>query len=142
MIKTKRQEEAIEKRINLARERITSWRQTRKSRGDRIPADLWDEAVALAKEVGIQPIRRALGLQYTKLRELVDKPASKEREANSSRNEKFLELDIAPFFGTTTNLGPVVEVFSSDGARMKVQYSQGNELNLLGLIEAFRRGRG
>lgn len=50
-----------------ARRHVDAWRRTRPKRGP-MPRDLWEEAANLARIHGINPIARALGLDYYSLK--------------------------------------------------------------------------
>ena len=51
-------------------QRLTAWRDTR-TRGQRIPEDIWREAVELARAHGLSPTTTALKLNYYDLQRRV-----------------------------------------------------------------------
>ncbi|MBW1959619.1 MAG: hypothetical protein JRI63_14035 [Deltaproteobacteria bacterium] len=52
-------------------DRFKHWRQTRKSRREPVPQQLWQAAVQLAGRYSINEISRALRLNYTDLKNYV-----------------------------------------------------------------------
>ena len=56
--------------IEEAQLQFENWRRERK-RGQRIPQNLWERAVELAKQHGVWPTARALNLDYNRLKRRV-----------------------------------------------------------------------
>ena len=48
--------------------KINSWRTHKKSRGERMPKDIWEEAVELASEHGSLIVAKGLQIDYSRLR--------------------------------------------------------------------------
>ena len=72
--------------------RLQQWRSKRKGRA-RIPESLWIAAGELARKHGVNPVSRALGLEFNRLRQMA--------EASSPGNRKgtppaFVEVIAAP----------------------------------------------
>ena len=61
---------SVSTEIEEAQEQFENWRRGRK-RGERIPADLWATAVALAKQHGVWPTAKALHLDHSRLKRRV-----------------------------------------------------------------------
>ena len=59
---------AAAERLARAAERVERWRRTRAKQSP-MPAHLWAEAVALARVVGVHPVKIALRLNYESLRQ-------------------------------------------------------------------------
>ena len=117
--------------VNSVRELFLEWRRTKK-RGAPIPDALWSDAVNAARKHGLKVVSRALSIEYGVLRgrmgtEDADRPAD------------FVELKAMPLPGVTEVEGSVVEVVDSDGARMMIRLSGHGPLDLVGLVNAFRR---
>lgn len=117
-------------------EQVGAWRQSRAKAG-RMPEPLWAEAVALARQLGVNTVRNALGLNYGALRERV------ERKAGRAVPASFVELSGAQVLGAApAATGAVVEVADTDGARLTVRLDAGTVLDVARLVEAFRGRRG
>jgi len=120
------------RRISRVREQIDRWRSGKRRRCAPMPARLWDEACLLARELGVHRIKSALGLNYRSLKRRVgdgEKGALPKAPA-------FVELRAAHPLAAG---GPVVEVCDAGGERLTVHLGPGSELDVAGLVEAFRR---
>jgi hypothetical protein len=100
-----------------------------------MPARLWNEASLLARELGVYGIKCALGLNYKSLRKRVGVVGA--RGSAPGKTPGFVELRGSPLLGLVR--GVVVEVSDADGGRLTVQLGTGSELDVAGLVEAFRR---
>jgi len=123
-------------RVEGVRKQIDRWRCTRK-RCSPMPERLWDEASLLARELGVHRVKCALGLNYESLKRRVGKVA--ERGNAAAKAPGFVELSGA-LLGAASG-AVVVEVADADGGRLTVQLGTGSELDVAGLVEAFRRRR-
>src|SRR5271170_4547186 len=78
------------RRLEQLRIRVQSWREVRPKRRP-MPAELWEEAASLARELGVNRVRPEVGLDYGSLRRRVA------AEAQATEGTKFLELpSVAP----------------------------------------------
>jgi len=116
--------------IEEARQQFENWRRDRK-RGERIPADLWATAVAVAKQHGVWPTAKALHLDHSGL---------KRRVRNVEEDEKsgaFVELipHGAMLYSCT------VEMEDGRGARMRVKL-KGAAVDVTALSRTFWSERG
>jgi hypothetical protein len=128
-----RQREAAE-RLARVGEQIRQWRRARpKCRP--MPAHLWAEATALARELGVHPVKVALGLNYESLRARVARDDAVGAEAPSA---SFVEVSGAELLATT---GPVVELADGRGMRLTIRLAAASGLDVAQLIEAFGRSR-
>ena len=100
-----------------------------------MPARLWNEAASLARELGVHRIKCALGLNYESLKERVGKAG--EGGGAPAKAPGFVELSSTQLLGPAC--GVVVEVSDADGGRLTVQLGTRSELDVAGLVEAFRR---
>jgi len=124
-------------RVERIRKLIDRWRCRRK-RCSPMPERLWDEASLLAGELGVHRIKCALGLNYESLKKRVGKVAE-QRGSAGVKAPSFVELSGAQLLGPAR--GAVVEVSDADGGRLTVQLGTGSDLDVGGLVEAFRRRR-
>jgi hypothetical protein len=131
----KRREQAGTARVSRARREIDRWRRTRKYRRSAMPAVLWDEAVSLANEFGIHPIKCALGLNYEALKKRVQGRLP-ERRAAGAAGGSFVEVRGTDLLGAAG--GPVVELTDGRGVRLTVRFGSESQLNMANLVSAFR----
>jgi len=121
---------SVSTEIEEAQEQFENWRRGRK-RGERIPADLWAAAEALAKQHGVWPTAKALHLDHSRL---------KRRVGNDEGDEKssaFVELipQGAMLYSST------VEMEDGRGARMRVEV-KGAAVDVTALSRTFWAERG
>ena len=122
-------------RVERVRKQIDRWRCRRK-RCSPMPERLWGEASRLGRELGVHRIKCALGLNYESLKRRVGEVGNGGRAAGKAPD--FVELRGA-LLGPAS--GVVVEVSDAEGGRLTVQLGTGSELDVGGLVEAFRRRR-
>jgi hypothetical protein len=101
-----------------------------------MPARLWNEASLLARNLGVHRIKCALGLNYESLKKRVGEVGT--RGSAPAKARGFIELSGTQLLGPAAR-GMVVEVSDADGGRLTVQLGTGSELDVAGLVEAFRR---
>ena len=119
-------------RVKAVRAQIALWRGTRRRR-TRMPAELWAQAITLARTSGTYPIARALRVDYQSLaRRLAEAGGA---GAGPAVRGGFVELRGADLLGGAT----VVEVSDVDGARMTIRFGAGSPLDASALVGAFRR---
>jgi len=92
---------------------FSRWRQNRK-RGTRIPEALWRAAVDAAGECGVSRAAQALGLDYYRLKKLVESPHEESEPAAAGR--EFLEI---PLFSSAPEC--VLEMKDAQGAQLRVE---------------------
>lgn len=117
---------------DLARleKRFQRWRRTR-SRGERIPEDLWMAAATLARSEGVSPVARALVLDYYRLKE---RAAVQESPEDADEAPSFVELAVDP---AGPGCSPEIEIVHKDGARLLIHASSGMGLAVDDLVRAF-----
>jgi len=124
------------------RDRVQAWRSSREKLGP-MPLALWEDAVALAKHLGINPVSSSLGLSYTRLRKRLEKEAS---GTSASSIPEFVELEGEQLlFRPTSGQGEkkplsevVIEVSPGDGRRLTIRLGAGRGLDVAALVRAFR----
>jgi len=99
-----------------------------------MPAHLWEEAVALARQLGVHPVKAALRLNYESLRQRLERQRLERAGAASA---DFVELTGAQLLESPT-AGPVVEISDPGGHRLTVRLPPGAALDVARLVEAFR----
>jgi len=131
----RRGQDAASRRVERVRKQIVHWRSKKRRRGAPMPLRLWNEASLLARELGVHRIKCALGLNYESLKKRVGEVAV--RDSAPAKSPGFVELRGAQLLEPAR--GAVVEVSDADGGRLTVQLGTGSELDVAGLVKAFRR---
>jgi len=128
------------------RERVGEWRRT----GDRpgaMPAELWAEAISLARVHGAYGVARAVGVSYWALRRRVELgrdsgskdggawlPADETRESTKSG---FVEVR-GPWVDQPAVTGDaVIELAASGGRRMTIRVGPLGSLDVARVVRAF-----
>ena len=118
--------------LEQAREALAAWR-AEPGKGQRIPAALWRKAVRAAKSHGMNPVSKALGLDYNCL---------KKHAAESGWNRKkavalmpaFVEVKPA---SPPEDLACVIEMEKSGGIRMRICVKAAGSVDWCRIKEAF-----
>ena len=117
-------------------EDVEQWRRTR-VRLSPMPAHLWKEAAAVARRLGVNRVKVALGLNYGVLKAHV--AAGGEVAASASApSARFVELSGAQVLGLPAADGAVVEVVDAHGVRLTVRLAAGADCDVARVVEAFR----
>jgi len=125
--------------LKRLRGRIDDWRSSREKLHP-MPSQLWREAAALASELGVNPVRSALGLNYESLKRQLGDGGVASRGASEASMAKFVELSGAQVLGSPS-AGPVVEICDASGTRVTVRLAAGSTLEVAELVEALRGPR-
>ena len=118
--------------VKELRRRIERWRRTRERR-TAMPADLWTEAIALARSGRPYAVARVLGLNFDGLRRRMAEAA-----ASAPPPGAFVELSGAQILGASVP-GAVVELSDGDGVRLTVRLVAGAEVDVARVVAAFRQ---
>src|SRR5688572_12540744 len=97
--------------IEEVRGRLDLWREGRKA-GQPMPEELWSAAVELAARHGVFAVARSLGLEFSKLKKLLEERHQKPvRVSRGGKNAGFVEFEAADLLGAPTSVanGAVVE---------------------------------
>ena len=138
----------LPKEVDQLKAQVHEWRRAKANPGVPMPGDPWDGAVRLAKRFGVCRIARAVGLDYTCLRKRVEHaPAQAATVAPT-----FMELpmgimvaadpqgrgrkdDQSASHGDEPAL--VIDLYTPDGARMRIRAEVGLDLDAAGIVAAF-----
>ena len=120
--------------LEQVRAELDAWRGQR-CKGDRIPEEMWGRAVRAVRQYGLNPVSRALRLDYYHLK----------RRAGRCRGTRpasplFVELsDAGAEAGprTDTGLACVVELAKGNGTRMRICVHEAAGVDWGKLKEAF-----
>ena len=126
-------------RVKVVRDQVALWRRTREKRSP-MPAELWAEAVALARSEGTSPIARALRVDFQSLARRVAEARSGQDGA-AAHAGAFVELSGAQLLGGAAPAGSVVEMSDGDGLRLTIRLGGGTPLDIAGVVHGFCRRR-
>jgi hypothetical protein len=115
---------------------IEQWRHTRVKLSP-MPEELWEAAVAVARDEGLYATARRLRLNYQSLKARVDRrPAPLDTASDETVAPSFIEL--APM--APKGLGAaasVIELSNGAGERLSIQLAAGAIVDVVGLAEIF-----
>jgi len=131
---------ALPARVGVVGERIEHWRR-RRQKHSAMPEELWGAAVFLARQHGVWPIARALGVSYATLKERAARIGTA-RGKKAGRHGGFVEIDGAELIGSAHASVTVLELTDAHGAKLTVRLAGAGGLDVAALADAFwRRGR-
>ena len=123
--------------VKQLRRQIDYWRRTRERR-TAMPAELWTEAIALARSGRPYAVAQALRINFEGLRRRM---AEAEPGTHSAAPAAFVELSGAQILGASSAsaLGAVVELSDTHGMRLTVRLAAGAEVDVPRVVAAFRQ---
>jgi hypothetical protein len=107
-------------------ERFEHWRQTRRDTPTRIPPDLWESAVALARRLPYSQVAKRLRLSPQELKRRLTAPA-----AALATVPDFVEITLPPPTGAPATPAAEIEIERPDGTRMRLRYAEAPPLAML-----------
>ncbi len=116
-------------------ERLRRWRDGRVA-GTRIPAQLWDTAVAMAKVHGVHRVSKAQGLDDKRLGRRVELAAEQVQPPRPLQQASFVEMFAAPAPAAGTR-ECVVELQNTRGATMRLHLQGAGLSALAGVCSVF-----
>jgi len=112
------------------RARIAHWRETRRYRGGAMAAELWAEAIVLARRHGVSATARVLRIDYATLRRRL---AADGASSTDTGTPTFLDLGAA----TSLGLGPcIIAIDGRRGRRLRLEVSGLRVPDVLVLMQA------
>ena len=117
--------------VAKARTVFDGWRKGRKTRS-RVPDELWDTAVPLARKHGLNRVSRALGVKYDSLKRRMTVDSTREAPTAAT----FVEVSRSKVAEEY-----VIELEERRGAKMTIRLSSSSAIDIVGLASAFFRRR-
>ena len=117
------------------RSKIEKWRKTRKKRTT-MPENLWSAASALARDHGVNPISRALGLSYESLKRHVVS-LSRDNGEHLSGEHGFVQLSNMPFIQPAGQISVEVEICNKGGERMVIRLNALSNADVRKMVDDF-----
>ena len=104
--------------LSTARRQFDHWRSQQPNKRTRLPKEFWQQAVALAKEHGLNKTARALGLKYYSLKKHLEATATDESKPAEARRE-FMEL-LPSLVTTSPSIDCTIELEDGSGTTMRM----------------------
>ena len=115
--------------------RFATWRSTGR-KGRRIPEALWEAATAAARELGVNRVSRAAGLDYTRLkRRVLGDDAPQAETSPTATGPVFVELPT----DSVAELAQCVVEFEGARGRFTIRLAGHNPAAVVALAEALSR---
>ena len=134
---TTQSESALTAALAQVRPALAAWRQRRKHR-EPIPEVLWKAMASLAREHGLSPVARCLGVNYTALQRHLRARATAPASEVSPGPAGFLEVHIT---GWPHALPWVLELEDRCGAKLTLRLAPGDGAAALTLAQGLWRHR-
>jgi hypothetical protein len=135
---SREQHEELKNRIEPLRQQVEGWRAN-KGNNEKMPAPLWEQAIALAKIYGVSPVQRILRIDYRGLERralgIVKPPSKAGSNPSRSLRQSFVELPAL----SSRRAEHVVELEDSTGRKLTVKVVGGQLGEVLPLAQAFWR---
>jgi len=130
---------AEEQERNALSQRVEQWREHREGARERIPEQLWNAAVEVARSQGVYATSKALRFNYANLKERVELSQSTERVERGEKYEvtQFIELATGELGGGGSKT--VIELLGRSGGRVRIDVSGTSRVDVVGLAQAFWR---
>jgi hypothetical protein len=119
--------------LDRVRRSLERWRREHGGPGRPIPAEFWDEAVAVARTEGVEATAGALRLARSRLAFRVEQ-AAESRKATAGTVGDFVELRAE---GLCAPAPTVVRLVGRDGERVEIELSAPGAVDVAALARAF-----
>ena len=117
------------------RRQFDAWRREGRP-GRHIPEALWDSAAALAREMGVNPVVRALHLDYVRLKRRVSGQVTSNRQASPTPDEPtFVELAV----DAVSRRPDCVVEFEGRGGKVTMRLTGHDPVAIVALAETLAR---
>jgi hypothetical protein len=139
----KRAGEVTTAQLQALRGRVEHWRAHRDGGRSRVPEDLWNAAVEVARVAGVHATSKALRFNYYSLKDRLVRadstaltPRKPDREATFVEVQMPARPSLAPQQEAVSDK-TVVELVGTGGARMRIDVSGTSRVDVVGLAQAF-----
>ncbi len=121
--------------LEEAQRRFSAWRSNGR-KGQRIPEELWQLAMAAARELGVNPVCRAIGLDYVRLKRRLNRSDTRQsRTAPNVAAATFVEFPMNP----VTRTPECVIEFEGVRGKFTLRLSGHDPADVVTLAEALSR---
>ena len=127
--------QSVAQPLEELRRQFDAWRSSGRT-GRRIPETLWNAATELAREIGVNPVVRALHLDYTRLkRRVTGQDASQTQASPTPTAAAFVELAV----DTVTRHPECVVEFEGRCGKVTMRLAGQDPVAIAALAEALCR---
>ncbi len=121
--------------LEEAQRRFTAWRSNGR-KGQRIPEELWQLATAAAGELGVNPVSRAIGLDYVRLKRRLDRSDTRQSKTSPTvAGATFVEFPM----NTVARTPECIIEFEGVRGKFTMRLSGHNPADIAALAEALSR---
>jgi len=124
--------------LSTARHQLDHWRSQQPNKRTRLPKEFWQQAVALAKEHGLNKTARALGLKYYSLKKHLDETGTDALVA-AKPTADFIEL--LPGTMTPGGIDCMIEWVNGSDVTVRMHIKGASVSELTALAGVFQGGR-
>jgi hypothetical protein len=124
--------------LSEARRQLDQWRSQQPNKRTRLPKELWQQAVALAKEHGLNKTARALNVKYDSLKKHLHE-AGADEESSVKPQPDFIEL--LPGTMTAGGVECTIEWVKGHNTTVRMHIKGVGLSELTALARVFRSGR-
>lgn len=115
--------------------RFDAWRQTRTTRAEPIPHDLWEQAIALTALFPLTRVARRIRVSGGELKKRCAAHHAAQSTPTATTALSFVEVPAAPVWPLPTS-GIEIELHRPDGTRLRM-HAPAPQLPLLAVVRAF-----
>ncbi len=117
------------------KKKISLWRKTRTNK-DKLPDELWKDAVSACSHIGVGKVAKFLGLDFYQLRDRCQKAeASEAKNGLDLKNHAAMSVVVSKIYPPTIQEhSPTLEFVNPQGVKLKVE---GNSEFATQLLQAF-----
>jgi hypothetical protein len=139
----RRATEATTEQLKALCRRVEHWRAHRDGGRSRVPEDLWDAAVEVARVEGVHATSKALRFNYYGIKDrlvLADSAALTQRKPDLDATFVEVRMPSPPSLGprgSAVEDRTVVELVGTGGARMRIDVTGPSHVDVVGLARAF-----
>jgi hypothetical protein len=124
--------------LSEARRQLDHWRSQQPNKRTRLPKELWQQAVALAKEHGLNKTARALNVKYDSLKKHLHE-AGADEDSSVKPQPDFIEL--LPGMMTPSGVECMIEWIDGHNATVRMHIKGVGLSGLMALARTFRSSR-
>jgi len=124
--------------LSTARRQLDYWRSQQPNKRTRLPKELWQQAVALAKEHGLNKTARALNVKYDSLKKHLHE-AGADEDSSVRPQPDFIEL--LPGTMTPSAVECMIEWLNGHDATVRMHIKGVGLSELIALAGMFRSSR-
>ena len=124
--------------LSTARRQFDHWRSQQPNKRTRLPKELWQQAVALAREHGLNKTARALNVKYYSLKKHLDETGA-DAFVPAKPTPDFIEL--LPDTMTLGGVECMIEWAEGHNATVRMHIKGAGLSELTALARVFRSGR-